>query len=490
MRGSGILLHISSLPNPYGIGTFGKEAYEFVDFLKKSGQKYWQVLPLGPTSYGDSPYQTFSAFAGNPYFIDLDLLCEKNLLEKKEYAVLRTENQDAVDFSFQYQYRFRILKLAFNRFLKIGDFDDFMEFAAANCEWLDDYAMFMAIKDNMPEGNWGGWRDNLKTRQPEALELFRSRHLDDINFWKFLQYEFAKQWQALKTYANENGIKIIGDMPIYVAYDSSDVWANPKYWQLDSELNPAAVAGVPPDSFAVTGQLWGNPLYNYDLMENEGYQWWIKRISESLKLFDVVRIDHFRGFEAYYSVPFTDKTAENGVWVKGPGMRLFTKVKEALGDVNIIAEDLGFLTKEVYDLLRDCGYPGMKILQFGFNSESDSEYSPHNYVKNSIVYTGTHDNLPIEAWIGTLSEENYQYFTDYLQIKNRNDAGFRAILECLKSVCDTAVIPMQDYLGLGEEARFNRPSFLGGNWVWRIRKSALTPKLAEKINYWVKVFRR
>jgi len=480
MRGSGLLLHISSLPNPYGIGTLGKEAYQFVDFLKKAGQKYWQVLPLGPTSYGDSPYQTFSAFAGNPYFIDLDQLCKEKLLKKSEYQILKTDPSASIDFSFQYQHRFVILKLAFERFLKASNHDQFNQFISDNQMWLADYALFMAIKEHMPEGNWHLWDYELKIRDPKALKRFQKDNARDIQFWMFLQYKFFEQWHALKNYANEKGIKIIGDMPIYVAYDSSDVWANPKYWQLDQELNPLSVAGVPPDHFAITGQLWGNPLYNYDLMEKDGFKWWIERIRESLKLFDVVRIDHFRGFEAYYSVPFTDKTAENGHWVKGPGMKLFSKVKEILGEVQIIAEDLGFLTAEVYQLLHDCGYPGMKILQFGFDARSDSEYAPHNYVKNAVVYTGTHDNLPIEAWIDSLNPKDYQYFMDYLHLNDRKKAGFTAILECLKSVCEIAIIPMQDYLALKGEARMNRPSFLGGNWIWRVQKAAMNEQLAKK----------
>ncbi|MGD9605009.1 MAG: 4-alpha-glucanotransferase [Bacilli bacterium] len=487
MRGSGILMHISSLPNAYGIGTFGREAYQYVDFLKKAGQKYWQVLPLGPTSYGDSPYQTFSAFAGNPYFINLEILVKEQLLKKSEIQALKSKQTNAVDFAFQYQHRFPILKKAFKRFVQN---ENYQQFILENANWLNDYALFMAIKDNAPEGNWSSWPVELKTREKKALNEFCTKHKDDIAFWEFIQFKFFEQWQVLKIYANENGIQIIGDMPIYVAYDSSDVWATPEYWQLDSELNPVSVAGVPPDHFATTGQLWGNPLYNYALMEKEGFAWWIKRIKESLKLFDVVRIDHFRGFEAYYSVPFVDKTAENGKWIKGPGMKLFSKVKEALGEVHIIAEDLGFLTEEVYQLLHDCGYPGMKIFQFGFDAHGDSEYSPHNLTKNAIVYTGTHDNLPIEAWIDSLKPEDYQYLMDYMHIKNRKDAGFAAILECLKSVCDIAIIPMQDYLGLKEEARINRPSFLGGNWIWRMQKQATTEKLATKINYWVKVYRR
>jgi 4-alpha-glucanotransferase len=487
MRGSGILMHISSLPNAYGIGTFGSEAYQFVDFLKQAGQKYWQVLPLGPTSYGDSPYQTFSAFAGNPYFIDLDLLVQEKLLKKSELKTLKANEDHQVDFAFQYNNRFLVLKQAFKRFVINEKYKMFIQ---ENKSWLADYALFMAIKDNMPEGNWSTWPTEFKTREKATIKEFSEKHEKDIAFWMFLQFKFFEQWQNLKSYANANGIKIIGDMPIYVAYDSSDVWATPVYWQLDDHLNPAAVAGVPPDSFAITGQLWGNPLYNYDLMEQQGFKWWIKRIQESFKLFDVVRIDHFRGFEAYYSVPFSDITAENGKWIKGPGMKLFSKVKEALGEVHIIAEDLGFLTEEVYQLLHDCGYPGMKIFQFGFDAHGDSEYAPHNYTKNAIVYTGTHDNLPIEAWIDSLKEYDYQYFMNYLNIKSRKDAGFAAIRECLKSVCDIAIIPMQDYLGLKEEARFNRPSFLGGNWVWRVSKKALTPKLAQKINDWVKVYRR
>ena len=490
MRGSGVLLHISSLPNPYGIGTLGKEAYEFIDFLKESGQKYWQVLPIGPTSYGDSPYQTFSAFAGNPYFVDFDKLELEGLLKKEEYQNLKSFDDYKVDYAYQYQNRFKILKLAYERFSIEANPKEFVDFQKANSFWLEDYSLFMAIKDSMPEGGWNTWTEKYKIRDTQALTDFAKYNQNVVEFWKFVQFKFFQQWDDLKKYANEHGIMIIGDMPIYVAYDSSDVWSMPKYWQLDSKLNPAAVAGVPPDNFALTGQLWGNPLYNYDLMEKDGYWWWIKRIEESLKLFDIVRIDHFRGFEAYYSIPFTDKTAEFGTWIKGPGYKLFAKVKEVLGDVNIIAEDLGFLTLEVYDLLAQCEFPGMKILQFGFNIHGDSEYAPHNYTKNSVVYPGTHDNSTLKGWLRSLKEDEYNYVKEYLQINHDDEAIEKAIKECLKSVCDTAIIPMQDYLELGDEARFNIPSTLGGNWVWRMRKDDLTVSLAEKIKKWAKIYRR
>lgn len=489
MRGSGILLHISSLPNRYGIGSLGKEAYNFIDFLKKSGQKFWQVLPIGPTSYGDSPYQTFSAFAGNPYFIDLDILCSEKLLKKQEYVHLRC-NMNQVDYAFQYHHRFQVLKIAFKRFLNQTSDEDYFRFLEANKKWLEDYALFMAIKYQQLEGNWASWEEPYKVREPNAIMSFKNKNKNEICFWKFLQYKFFEQWKALKQYANENNISIIGDMPIYVAYDSSDVWANPTYWQLDADLNPVSVAGVPPDLFSATGQLWGNPLYKYDLMEQEGFAWWINRIEESLKLFDIVRIDHFRGFEAYYSIPFSHKTAEFGQWIKGPGYKLFSKIKEALGDVKIIAEDLGYLTPEVYDLLDKCNFPGMKILQFGFSPYANSEYIPHNYSKNTVCYPGTHDNSTLKGWIKSLNLDELSYLKAYLGIKKENEIVEKAIKECLKSVSDITIIPLQDYLELDDSARFNIPSILGGNWIWRIKTRVLTEKLASKINSWAKLYCR
>jgi 4-alpha-glucanotransferase len=489
MRASGILLPISSLPSPYGIGTLGKEAFEFVDFLKKAGQSYWQVLPLGPTSYGDSPYQTFSAFAGNPYFIDLDLLAKEGLLKQNEYRHLETPNPELVDYEYQYFNRFKVLRLAYSRFNppKESDFEKFIE---DNKKWLDDYALFMSIKGLHNDQSWWLWEEKYKKRNREALEEFIETHQSDIGFWKFVQYYFFKQWLALKNYANQKGIEIIGDIPIYVAQDSSDVWSNPLDWQLDENLDPIDVAGCPPDAFAITGQLWGNPIYNYEKMEKEGFGWWIERIKESFKLYDVVRIDHFRGFEAYYAIPYGHPTAEFGRWVKGPGMKLFQRVKDVLGDVRIIAEDLGFLTPEVYQLLADTGYPGMKILQFGFDPYNDSEYLPHNYKRNSYVYTGTHDNMTVRSWFKILNEAEKAFVKAYLDFEDDEKVAEKMIKVCLASVCKVAVIPLQDYLEQGDEGRINVPSTLGGNWVWRIKSDVLTEELHQKIYSWCKTYRR
>lgn len=480
MRGSGILLHISSLPSPYGIGTLGKDAYEFVDFLKQSGQKYWQVLPTGPTSYGDSPYQTFSAFAGNPYFIDLDMLTDEGLLSIHDLKGLSPNNTGSVNYEQIYKTRFLVLEKAFNNFCMAKP-EDYGKFIEDNKDWLEDYALFMAIKYISTEGNWHGWSREFRTRDEEILNEFKKQYINKIEFWYFVQYKFFEQWKELKEYANNRNIKLIGDMPIYVAYDSSDVWANPKYWQLDDELLPKVVAGCPPDYFAKTGQLWGNPIYDYDLMAKDGFKWWVKRIKDAFKLYDVVRIDHFRGFEAYYSIPYTDKTAEFGTWIKGPGLPLFSKIKEELGDLNIIAEDLGFMTQGVKDLLQATGYPGMKILQFGFNPYEDSDYLPHNYPKNSISYTGTHDNQTIKDWLETISKAEKDFCYEYANINNDKEAVNKLIKCVLASPSDTVIIPLRDYLELGKEGRFNIPSTLGGNWTWRMKKEDLSDKLSKRI---------
>lgn len=491
MRGSGILLHISSLPGPYGIGTIGKSAYQLIDFLAKAGQKYWQVLPLGPTSYGDSPYQTFSAFAGNPYFIDLDTLVEEGYLEKRDLKSLAVvPDPHRVDFERIYKTRFPVLEKAYDRFIKKGDFKEFKKFIEENRFWLEDYALFMALKSVNVEGNWFGWTELHRIRDKETIDRFKKEHNDKIEFWYFVQYKFFEQWLKLKKYANNKGIKIIGDMPIYVAYDSSDVWANPKYWQLDKNLVPKVVAGVPPDYFARTGQLWGNPIYNYQLMKKDGYSWWIKRIEESFKIYDVVRIDHFRGFESYYAIKYTDKTAEFGKWIKGPGNSLFKKIKQSLGELEIIAEDLGFLTPEVYQLLEDTGYPGMKILQFGFDPNADSEYLPHNYSPNSIAYTGTHDNKTLKDWLASITEEEKEFCFAYANINNEEEAVNKLIKCVLASPSETVIIPLVDYLELGEEARFNIPSTLGNNWVWRMDESDLTEELQERILKNTKTYKR
>ena len=493
MRESGILFHITSLPSPYGIGTLGKAAYEFVDFLKKSGQSYWQVLPIGPTSYGDSPYQSFSAFAGNPYFIDLDILIEEKLLlidECEEYKRPVSEN---IDYKWLYDTRFKLYKKAYKRFFSMYSQKEFDDFKKEKSFWLNDYALFMAIKGIMPEGNWLSWDCEYAKKESNAIRNFSKNHFEEIDFWKFIQYTFFRQWNSLKEYANDKGIKIIGDMPIYVAYDSSDVWSDPKNWLLDEELKPTVVAGVAPDFFAVTGQLWGNPIYNYELMKKNGYDWWITRISESFKLFDVVRIDHFRGFESFYSIPAGDKTAEFGKWEKGPGIDLFNKIKEKLGDLDIIAEDLGFLTEDVYELLRQSGFPGMKILQFGFDPNGDSEYLPHNYTNNSICYTGTHDNMTLKEWLQDISKEGFNFVCEYLDVDINTEIDIiidKLIKLLLSSVSKIAIIPLRDYLHLGKEGRFNIPSTLGGNWVWRATDAMLTDELAEKICKFTKVYRR
>lgn len=491
MRGSGILLHISSLPGPYGIGTFGKEAYNFIDFLTKAKQKYWQVLPLGPTSYGDSPYQTLSAFAGNPYFIDLDILKEQGLLEEDELKNLPRRDTKTVDYGLQYRERFRILRAAFNRFQKMNlNPDSYLKFLSDHAWWLDDYALFMTLKTKFDGKSWDLWPEQYRFRNRESLNKFKEENPEDIEFWKFIQFQFFSQWQGIKEYANLNGIKIIGDMPIYVAYDSADVWCLPEFWQLDEALIPKAVAGVPPDGFTEDGQLWGNPLYDYEVMEKDGFSWWVKRISFSFELFDSLRIDHFRGFEGYYSVPFGEKTARYGTWVKGPGMKLFSKIKEELGELDIIAEDLGFLTPAVREMLAACGFPGMKIFQFGFNPKAESEYAPHTYTKNSVVYPGTHDSSTLKGWLKERSREEYLYYKEYLQFKRKKDAVWRGIVECFKSVCNTCIIQMQDYLELDDSARFNVPSTLGGNWLWRARKKDFSNRLAERIARLVTIYYR
>jgi 4-alpha-glucanotransferase len=479
MRKSGILLHISSLPSDYGIGTMGNEAYKFVDFLKSAKQGYWQILPVGPTSYGDSPYQSFSTNAGNPYFIDLDILCEDGLLKKSEYSdICWAHDSKHVDYEKLYNNRFKVLRKAFNRF-KNSDLSDFNAFLHKNEKWISNYALFMSLKDAHNGKSWLEWDEGLRKRDSHALWKFKSEHEDDVMFWEFLQYEFFLQWDALKKYANDNGISIIGDIPIYVALDSAEVWVYPDLFELDETLMPTAVAGCPPDAFSPTGQLWGNPLYNWNRHKELDFNWWIDRISAATELYDIVRIDHFRGFEGYYSVPYGDKTAENGKWCKGPGMELFKAVKKSLGTLPIIAEDLGFLTEDVHKLLSDSGFPGMKVLEFAFDPHDESTYLPYNYTKNSVVYVGTHDNSTILGWLEETDDDTIDFCKKYLGADD--DIPQRMINAAMASVSDTAIIQMQDYLGLGDEARMNIPSTLGGNWQWRMGKRSATKKLAAQI---------
>lgn len=471
-RASGLLMHVSSLPGEYGIGDFGEYAYKFVDFLSSTDTKYWQILPLGITSFGDSPYQSFSAFAGNPYFIDFDRLMEKGWLKKSE--IVQTdlgEDDEKVDYAKLYEGKMFLLHKAFQRAYP-GIEEELEQFMVSHEDWLPDFACFMAIKKAYGNVAWTAWPKNYRLRDPEVLEEFRQAHKKDIYFWVFTQYLFFEHWHDLKVYANKKGIRIIGDIPIYVAADSADVWSRPDLYKLDKDLNPEVVAGVPPDMMSDTGQLWGNPIYNWEKMKQEDYHWWIRRVEESFELFDAVRIDHFRGFEAYWEVPAGDETAENGQWIKGPGLSLFKAIKEKLGEKEILAEDLGFLTEEVYDLIEATGYPGMKLMQFGFGAE-DSEYMPHNYTRHSIAYTGNHDTQTMQGWLDTADEADVATAKDYLNLTE--DEGY--VNGCIRGVfassSNLAIIPVQDLLGLDDTARFNWPSTIGGNWEWRMTHDAL-----------------
>ncbi len=489
MRKSGVLLPISSIPSKYGIGTFGAKAYEFVDLLEKGGQSYWQILPLGPTGYGDSPYQSFSTFAGNPYYIDLEELIKEGLLTKKECDKYDFgDNEAYVDYEKIYNARFKVLRKAFSRFDLSNTL--YNNFVKENSYWLEDYALFMAVKNSFGGAGYNEWDEDIKTRQNHALKAYREQYEDEVDFYKFQQYYFMKQWTALKEYANEKEIQIIGDIPIYVAFDSSDTWANPELFQFDETLTPIAVAGCPPDAFSKTGQLWGNPLYKWSYHKETGYEWWIKRIAYCYQLYDVVRIDHFRGFDEYYAIPYGDETAEFGEWEKGPGYDLFKVIKEKLGQKDVIAEDLGFLTESVIKLVKKTGSPGMKIMQFAFDSKEESDYLPHNYDKNCIVYTGTHDNDTIMGWWSTFAKNDKAFAKKYLNIRSNKEIYKEFIRACMSSVADTAIIPMQDYLGLGSEARINIPSTLGDNWKWRLLDGQFTEELAEEMYDMTKLYYR
>lgn len=482
MRESGILLPVFSLPSKYGIGCFSKEAYKFVDQLKKAGQKKWQILPLGPTGYGDSPYQSFSTFAGNPYFIDLETLTKEGLLKKKECKQADFgDRKDCIDYEKLYYNRFPVLRKAFERFVPDEEYQSFLK---ENEDWLTEYCLYMAIKDSKGGKSWIEWPEEYRNRDPKALEDAKKELAGEMDFYRFQQYEFTRQWTRLHAYANEQGIQIIGDIPIYVAFDSADTWANPELFQFDENNLPTGVAGCPPDAFSATGQLWGNPLYNWDYHKKTGYAWWLKRISYCFKLYDVVRIDHFRGFDEYYAIPYGDKTAENGKWMPGPGMDLFDTVEKKLGRLNIIAEDLGFLTDSVLKLLKDSGYPGMKVIQFAFDSRESGNYLPHTYPNNCVVYTGTHDNTTTRAWYHEITKECRDFAKEYLHkpALDEDTLAWDFIAMAMSSVADLCIIPMQDYLCLDERARINTPSTLGGNWVWRMRKKAITDELLQEIH--------
>ena len=486
MRESGILLPVSSLPSRYGIGCFDRCAYDFVDQLAQAGQHIWQILPLGPIGYGDSPYQSFSTFAGNPYYISLEALIEDGLLTAEECgAALPEDDPRHVDYGKLYQNRYPLLRLAFSR-SGCGSDPDFAAFCREQGWWLEDYALFMAIKDSLGGIGLTSWPDPLRLRDPAALEEKRRELAGDIAFQQYLQYLFRRQWRKLKAYANGKGVRILGDMPIYVSMDSADTWVSPELFQLDENRLPTAVAGCPPDAFAENGQVWGNPLYRWEVHQKTGFAWWLRRIRACFGLYDMVRIDHFRGFDEYFSIPAGADTARDGHWESAPGRELFRTVREALGPVEIIAEDLGYVTDSVRELVRETGFPGMKVFQFAFDSRdtgSAADYLTYNYPVNSAAYTGTHDNATLVGWFDEISDEERQMVRDYVcnQTAPMKTLYWDMICTVMRSTARLCIIPMQDYLGLGNEARINRPSTLGGNWRWRLLPGEFTPGLRARI---------
>ena len=489
MRESGILMHITSLPGAYGVGTMGKQAFAFIDFLEQAGQSCWQILPLNPTGYGDSPYQSCSAFAGNHYLIDLDTLVEEGLLEKGEIEHIDwCWSETKADFGRLYNNRLNVLRLAYGRFRGGEAFDSF---CAENSSWLPDFALFMALKGKYQGQPWYNWDRDLKFRDPDAIWNARQELKEEVRFYSFVQFLFFKQWNALRSYATGKGIRIIGDVPIYVPLDSVEVWSSPELFQLDQDLNPEAVAGCPPDAFSADGQLWGNPLYRWDLLEQDGYSWWIRRLGAAGKLYDMVRLDHFRGFEAYWSVPYGETTAKNGKWVKGPGMSFMDALKTKLPELDFIAEDLGFLTQEVLDLRDNSGFPGMKVLEFAFDSREPSEYLPHTYTSNSVVYTGTHDNMTMRQWFETADPGAVQYAIEYMNLSEAEGLVWGTIRTAMASVSDLCIIQMPDYLDLSGEARMNFPGTLSDcNWTWRAKDGIINEALAKRILNLTKLYGR
>ena len=485
-RAAGILLSVTSLPSKYGIGCFSKSAYDFVDWLKEAGQTYWQILPICPTSYGDSPYQSFSTFAGNPYFISLEALIEEGVLTEEECGSMDFGNvEDDIDYEKQYWARYPLLRRAYER-SNISQTQDYLRFVEENRWWLDDYALFMAVKNYFDGAPWTKWPEDIRLHWGFALDYYRRELYYDIEFQQYLQFKFFQQYRALKAYANEKGIQIIGDIPIYVAMDSADTWAHPELFQLDEHNVPTAVAGCPPDGFSATGQLWGNPLYRWDYHRQTGYDWWLSRLWYCFQLYDVTRIDHFRGFDEYYSIPYGAATAMEGHWEKGPGLELFRRVEQVLGWHEVIAEDLGYVTDSVRWLVQESGFPGMKVLEFAFDSRdsgSANDYLPHNYTENCVVYTGTHDNETITGWFDSISKEEQQSARDYLcdqrQPKKYLYRSFIALV--MRSCAKYCIIPMQDYLGLDNSCRMNTPSTVGTNWRWRMKEGALTQELCQDI---------
>ena len=483
---AGILLPITSLPSEYGVGCFSQSAYDFVDQLKAAGQSLWQILPIHPTSYGDSPYQSFSTFAGNPYFISLEALVEEGVLTQEECeAADWGSDPTRVDYEKLYHNRYPLLRKAYERSNVYQD-EAYQQFIAENGWWLNDYALFMALKNYFGGKSWSEWPEDIRLRWKNALDYYRRELYFDVEFQLYMQFKFFQQYKKLRAYANKQGIRIVGDIPIYVSMDSADTWANPQLFQLDEENKPIAVAGCPPDGFSATGQLWGNPLYRWDYHKSTGYEWWCTRLWYSFQLYDVTRIDHFRGFDAYYAIPYGEDTAMNGWWEKGPGMDLFRTVREKLGDAEVIAEDLGYMTDSVREMVKESGFPNMKVLEFAFDARdtgSASDYLPHNYGENCVAYTGTHDNETLVSWLDAITRTEMKLVRDYLSDHHTPKRLLNKSLIALvmRSAAKYCIIPMQDYLGLDDSARMNQPSTLGGNWQWRLTPGQLDEKMLEEI---------
>lgn len=489
-RGAGILLPVSSLPSNYGIGTFGREAYNFIDLLVKAKQKYWQVLPIGPTSYGDSPYQSFSAFAGNPYFIDLDILIQEGLLKEEDVRQYGWgEKEDCVDYATIFGNRFAVLHTAFKN-SNHRNTEEYQSFCKENWFWLDDYSLYMSVKCKFDNKEWSLWDEDIRSREPEAVKRYEEELKEEIDFWKFCQFKFRQQWKELKNYANEKGIRIIGDIPLYVAMDSTDVWVHGRLFQLDERKNPTHIAGVPPDGFSATGQRWGNPLYDWDAMEQEDFGWWRERMKSNARLYDIIRIDHFIGIVRYFKIPVSCPTAEEGKWVEGPGRKLTDVIKEAIGDSEIIAEDLGVVVDSVRDLIAETGWPGMKVLEFGFDSGAGNDNLPHHYQRNCVVYGGTHDNETLEGFFAGQDPWHTSFALEYLNIKEKRELPDAIIRAAYASVANTAIFQLQDILRLGNFARMNFPGTLGGNWEWRMRKGQFEERHIEYLRKLADIYGR
>ena len=489
-RSSGILMHMSSLPSRYGIGTMGQCAYDFVDFLSRTAQKYWQLLPLGPTSIGNSPYSSYSTFAGNPYLIDLELLVEEKLLKLEEIeAIDWGKNAELVDFGIMAKERDKLLRLAYSRRSEEQSMEA-MAFRSENRRWLDNYALYMALKKHFGNQNWMDWPEDIRKRWDYSMEYYKDLLREEMDYQFFQQYLFFKQWKKLKEYAGKKGVKFIGDIPIYVALDSADVWSEPEFFQLDEDYRPKEVSGCPPDAFSEDGQFWGNPLYNWERMREDGYGWWIRRVEGASKLYDMIRIDHFRGFESYWAIPAKAESAKEGKWRPGPGMDLVGRLTGWFSDTKFIAEDLGTITPEVRKLLDDSKLPGMKILQFAFDAAWESNYIPHRCVENSVCFTGTHDNDTILGWLETEKPENIAYAKKYMNISEDEGWNWGMIRSGMATVCHLFVVQMQDLLELGGEARMNVPGRADGNWGWRMLPDAIDQKLEKKLLDYTRMFRR